>query len=283
MRAGQVRTSRRRSGSTEEVRLRRAAAVTISWYLTAAIAVAVLAAQLSGVPPAPAVGLGLAATVAVVGIRIAMEVRRQLRRQQTALRNVVSDAGNELAEAARSARTQRERVDLLITQGRLADALAHAEPLVAESRGDNPGWGVAEAACGSTVALATAFIARGDEQAATTRIEVLVDLTARRDLGVAASITTLAAMRRTIDAMLQRRWWGLATRALDVIVAAHRSSLGLDVVRDAAIARVLLALMDAREPGIARDVHRRYVVGARPPVQLEPPLAARVTGELLPP
>ncbi len=257
--------------------------MTVSWYLAAAVGLAVLAAQIAGVPPLHAVGLALAAAFAVVGFRIAMEVRRQLRRQEAAVRGAVRDAGDALARTSQEARTRRERVEWLISEGRLTDAVAHAEPLIAGARDLSPGWGVAEAACDSTASLTDAFIDVGDEQGTSDRLEVLAELIGRADLGVTARITTMAAMRRTLDGLLQRCWWRHAIRALDVVVAAHRGSPGLEGVRDGAITRVLLALLDAGEHALARDVHRQHVADAVPPVQIEASLAARLVGESPPP
>ncbi len=235
------------------------------------------------VSPLHAVVLALAAAVVVICVRILVEVRRLMRREQTAARDAVRAAGDALARTSQEARTRRERIELLIAEGRLADAVTHAAPLIAGARDANPGWGVAEAGCASTASLTDAFIDAGDEQGASDRLEVLAELIGRADLGVAARITTLAAMRRTIDALLQRGWWRHATRALDIVVAAHRGSPGLEGARDGAITRVLRALLDADEPGLARDVHRQHVASAVPPVQLEPSLVARLGSESPPP
>jgi len=82
--------------------------MTVSWYLAAAVGLAVLAAHLAGVPPLHAIGLALAAAFVVMCVRIIVEVRRVMRREQAAVRNAVRDAGDALARTSQEARTRRD-------------------------------------------------------------------------------------------------------------------------------------------------------------------------------
>ncbi len=247
-----------------------------AWHLPALVGVTVLIAGLTGVEPLIAAGLGVAAGVLAIGVRIVVGIWRAVRREQAAMRDAVTSAAADMTRASRDASARADQVESLIAQGRLDDAVIHAAPLVAGARGANPGWGTAEAACRSTIALVTGFAASGDATAAAAQLEVLVELVDRRDLGVAAGITSLVAMRGVIDAVLSRGWRPLAVRGLDVVAAAHRYAPELQAIRDTAISRVMGALLDADEIDAARAVYQRHVVDARPPVHLDAAVSARL-------
>lgn len=216
-------------------------------------------------------GVGAAAVMAV-----AVSLFAIYRGASDAASEAVRGVLDRMEHSASDARRLADRVEKLVEAGRLDEALQHATPLFVHACEDDAGWGVAGAACGAAQALIIGHTERGELARAGAALDVLEQISVR-DIGPLAGLTSMSAMGRVVDALLDAGSRDEATRALRVMAALRRHAPGMEFLFAGPLVEVLTALLDAGELAAAQAVHRELAVGAAPPVTLEPELVARLS------
>jgi hypothetical protein len=219
-----------------------------------------------------AIMLGVAGAVVLGGIVCGVAIWRGM--QAPVQRAVASVIGN-MERSSTDARARADRVEKLVGAGKLDEALQHATPLFDQACEDDAGWGVAGAACSAAQALIIGHAERGELARSGTALDVLEQISGR-NIGPLAGLTTMPGMGRVIDALLAAESRDEAARALRVMAALRRHAPGMDFLFTDPVADVLTAQLDAGELEAALTLYRELVVGASPPIALEPELIARL-------
>ena len=252
-------------------------AVRLFVYLTAILGLVALnhlATSSSGTPRWFWVAGG-GAVIAVAGAVVAV-AWREARGLDALVRGVVDEAVDDMKHASKEASILAHRVEKLAETGELDKAHALAAPLIADAGGERPGWGVAGEACRAAQALVVAHARDGDRDGAAAALDTLERLATRPGLDPLGGLTAIFGMGKVVDALLAAGSRPDAVRALDVMAALHRSAPGTDFLHGEPVARVIAALLEAGDVDTARDVFRRHVATAVPPIPLDATLVARL-------